>query len=241
LSGGALDTARAEQFFHDLVAAGKPAEGGTLRLYGETVDILCRRGHHAIAVELERIATKLFDREARLVILCGYAIAAFAREPQRLRVVCQSHDHVLTDNSADPDLMKDNGRAAVPAAPADSVPVYLIDDDPSLRRSLGRLLAVSGFAVSMFETAEAFLAAVDGLKPGCLVIDIQMPGLSGLELMEHLNGRGIAWPRLAMSGSHSEAAEREALRLGARLFLHKPFEPQVLLDAISAAGSGIPK
>lgn len=86
-----------------------------------------------------------------------------------------------------------------------------------------------------FETAEAFLAEYGKLTQGCLVVDIQLPGMSGLDLLERLAKLHCPWPIIAMSGSHEEKLEVDALRLGARTFLRKPFEPRVLADAIALA------
>jgi FixJ family two-component response regulator len=116
--------------------------------------------------------------------------------------------------------------------PAARRPVYVIDDDPSMERSLGRLLTVSEWQVQSFASAEAFLEDLDKLSRGFLVVDVQLPGISGLELLERLRESSQAWPAVVMSGSDDESIEREALRLGARTFLHKPFAPQALLDAL---------
>jgi two-component system, LuxR family, response regulator FixJ len=113
--------------------------------------------------------------------------------------------------------------------------VYVVDDDPSMRGALRRLVALSNWTVRTFESGEEFLASLDELSPGCLVLDVQLDGMSGLDLLTQLSERGLAWPAILMSGSHDETAETEAMCLGARAFLSKPFEPQALLDAIAAA------
>jgi two-component system response regulator FixJ len=103
-----------------------------------------------------------------------------------------------------------------------------------MRVSLKRLLALSNWRVRAFESAEDFLADLDTLSHGCLVLDIQLGGMDGLELLRRLADKAAAWPVIVMSGSHDESAESDALRLGARIFLNKPFEPKQLLDAIAA-------
>lgn len=113
--------------------------------------------------------------------------------------------------------------------------VYVIDDDASVRRSLVRLVRLSNWPVRAFDSAEAFLAEPGELPSGCLVLDVQLTGMSGLDLMRRLTDMGLPWPTIVMSGSHDEGAEGEALRLGARVFLRKPFEPQLLLAAIAQA------
>jgi FixJ family two-component response regulator len=117
--------------------------------------------------------------------------------------------------------------------PAESPPVYIVDDDPSMGRSLCRLLTLSEWRPRTFVSAEAFFLELDRLSSGFLLIDIQLPGMSGLELLERLRDMQVLWPAIAMSGSNDVAVEREALRLGARMFLHKPFDPEVLLDALA--------
>ena len=113
--------------------------------------------------------------------------------------------------------------------------VYVIDDDESMRRALARLLICSNWPVRMFESAESFLAEMDGLAQGCLVVDVGLLGMSGSDLLTQLREAGVRWPFIAMSGSHNENAEREALDLGAHAFLRKPFEPRALLDAVAGA------
>ena len=111
--------------------------------------------------------------------------------------------------------------------------IYVIADDPSMRRALARLLSCSNWPVRTFESAESFLAEMDGLAQGCLVVDVGLLGMSGIDLLAQLREVGLRWPFIAMSGSHNENAEREALGLGARAFLRKPFEPQALLDVLT--------
>jgi FixJ family two-component response regulator len=119
--------------------------------------------------------------------------------------------------------------------PQEARTVHVVDDDASMRGALARLLKLSGWNVRMFESAEAFLAERETLPRGCLVLDIQLTGMSGLDLLERLAELNCSWPVVAMSGSHDDNSEPEALRLGARIFLRKPFEPQAFLDAIELA------
>lgn len=113
--------------------------------------------------------------------------------------------------------------------------VYVIDDDASMRVALKRLVSFSERPIQIFESAEDFLANAEALSGGCVVVDVQLPGMNGLDLLRRLRDKGLRWPTIVMSGSHDENAEAEALRLGARAFLSKPFEPQALLDAIEQA------
>jgi two-component system response regulator FixJ len=114
----------------------------------------------------------------------------------------------------------------------EGIVVYVIDDDRSMSRSLSRLLKISAWKVRSFSNAEDFLSELDNLCSGLLIVDVQLPGMSGLELLERLQERHLSWPAIAMSGSDDENVEPRALRLGAKTFLRKPFAPQVLLDAL---------
>ncbi|HEY1961740.1 MAG TPA: response regulator [Rhizomicrobium sp.] len=117
--------------------------------------------------------------------------------------------------------------------PADRPVVCVIDDDPSMRRSLARLLRVSEWSVHTFASAEAFLARLEKLSSSILVVDIQLSGMTGLELLQRLQELGVSWPAIAMSASDDDSVEVRALQLGARMFLHKPFDPNVLLEALA--------
>ena len=125
-------------------------------------------------------------------------------------------------------------RTRLPAEeqPAHGPTVYVVDDDASVGRSLHRFLSASKWQVQIFSSAEAVLAELEKLSPGFLVVDVQLPGMGGLELLERLQERGISWPAIAMSGSNDATTEHEALRTSARVFLPKPFEPRALLAAL---------
>ena len=111
--------------------------------------------------------------------------------------------------------------------------IYVIDDDVSVRRALARLLALSGWQVRAFETGESFLAEMNRLSPGAILLDMQLSGMSGIEALRQIRQAGLDWPTIAMSGSQEEGNEAQALRLGARRYLNKPFEIDTLFDAIS--------
>ena len=120
---------------------------------------------------------------------------------------------------------------AVTAAPL----VYVVDDDASVRRSLARLLASAELHVQTFASAEAFLAGVDANATGCVVVDIQLLGMSGTELQARIVDAQRPLSVIAMSASDERQIELEALRLGATAFLRKPFPAHALLDAIAQA------
>ena len=111
-------------------------------------------------------------------------------------------------------------------------PVYLVDDDEAVRRALGLLLSTVGITVTGFADPQTFLAQVGRLEPGCLVLDIRMPVISGLKLQERLAEQGIDWPTIVISGHGDIEACRRAFRNGAVDFLSKPIDEQDLIDAI---------
>jgi FixJ family two-component response regulator len=111
--------------------------------------------------------------------------------------------------------------------------VYLVDDDPSVRTGLTRLMRVSGFEVTAFDTPEKFLAEVSPDWNGCVLLDMTLPRVTGLEVQERLRDMGISLPVIAMSARDDSGVREAARALGVRFFLHKPVDDQALLDAIS--------
>jgi FixJ family two-component response regulator len=110
--------------------------------------------------------------------------------------------------------------------------VYLVDDDEAVRSALTLLLETVGLNVRSFASPETFLNQAASLAPGCLILDIRMPAISGLKLQEKLNAQGISWPTVVISGHGDIEACRRAFRNGAIDFLSKPVEEQDLIDAI---------
>ncbi len=113
-----------------------------------------------------------------------------------------------------------------------SYPVYLIDDDEAVRSALCLLLSTVNIQATGFADPQAFLSHVGKLEPGCLILDIRMPVISGLKLQERLSEQGIHWPTIVMSGHGDIEACRRAFRNGAIDFLSKPVDEQDLIDAI---------
>jgi len=113
--------------------------------------------------------------------------------------------------------------------------VFVVDDDAAVRRSLERLIRTVGLDVVTFSTAQEFLehGPLDG--PGCLVLDVRMPGLSGLDLQEKLTDAGFSVPVIIMTGHGTIPMSVRAMKAGAVDFLQKPFDEQVLLDAVNQA------
>jgi FixJ family two-component response regulator len=110
--------------------------------------------------------------------------------------------------------------------------VYLVDDDAAVRKALSLLLETVGLNVRSFASPETFLNQATTLVPGCLILDIRMPAISGLKLQEKLTEQGIDWPTAVISGHGDIEACRRAFRNGAIDFLSKPVDEQDLIDAI---------
>lgn len=110
--------------------------------------------------------------------------------------------------------------------------VYLVDDDEAVRNALTLLLETVGLNVRSFAAPDTFLNQVADLAPGCLILDIRMPAISGLKLQEKLRDKGIIWPTVVISGHGDIEACRRAFRNGAIDFLSKPVDEQDLIDAI---------
>ncbi len=113
--------------------------------------------------------------------------------------------------------------------------VYLVDDDASFRRSTERLLQSAGFAVTPFSSARAFLRSKRSEGPSCLVLDVQMPGVSGLDLQRELNKRGSRMPIIFITGHGDIPMSVRAMKAGAVEFLTKPFRERDLLSAVAQA------
>ncbi|HEX4712833.1 response regulator FixJ [Phenylobacterium sp.] len=113
--------------------------------------------------------------------------------------------------------------------------VHVIDDDDAVRDSLAMLLSAAGLAVRSYPSAEAFLELLDRLEPGCVVTDVQMPEMSGLELLPRLGGRTGSFPVIVLTGLADVAMAVAALKNGASDFIEKPFDGAVLVAAVKAA------
>ena len=113
--------------------------------------------------------------------------------------------------------------------------VLIVDDDADVRRSLERLIRSVGLEVETFDSAQAFLGREPPDGPACLVLDVRMPGLSGLDLHEKLSAAGLSVPIVFMTGHGTVPMSVRAMKAGAVDFLQKPFDDQVLLDAVQQA------
>lgn len=113
--------------------------------------------------------------------------------------------------------------------------IYLVDDEEAIRRSIGFLLKTSGFAVRAFISGDEFLRVAKELPPGCVLLDIRMPGSDGLTVQSRLNHDGATHPIIILTGHGDIAMAVRALKAGAVDFIEKPFEKVELLAAIERA------
>ena len=113
--------------------------------------------------------------------------------------------------------------------------VHLIDDDQPIRESLVFLLDTAGLVVRDYDSAEAFLAALPHLEPGCIVTDVRMPGMSGLDLARKVQSLGLAMPVVVITGHGDVPLAVEAMKAGAFDFIEKPFDDEVILGVLRAA------
>jgi FixJ family two-component response regulator len=118
---------------------------------------------------------------------------------------------------------------------AESPIVFVVDDDRSVREGLRRLITSVGFAAEVFPSAQAFLRARRPDVPGCLVLDVRLPGLSGLDLQRELADSDAALPIIFLTGHGDIPMSVRAMKAGAVEFLTKPFREQDLLDAVRGA------
>ncbi|TIT23331.1 MAG: response regulator transcription factor FixJ [Mesorhizobium sp.] len=113
--------------------------------------------------------------------------------------------------------------------------VHVVDDDVDVRKSLGFLLATADFAVRLYESATAFLAMATSHLDGCIVTDVRMPGIDGIEFLRQLRTRGHTLPVIVMTGHADVALAVQAMKEGAADFIEKPFDDEVLIEAIRSA------
>ena len=113
--------------------------------------------------------------------------------------------------------------------------VFVVDDDRAMRESLSWLLDSVGLHVRSYATAADFLADHDPAQPGCLVLDVRMPGMSGLDLQAELARRGVDLPTIVITGHAEVSMAVRAVKSGAIDFIEKPFSDQLLLDRVRQA------
>lgn len=115
--------------------------------------------------------------------------------------------------------------------------VHVVDDEEAVRKSLAFLLTAAGFTVRLHESATAFLAAAPSIVNGCLVTDLHMPDLNGVELLRRLRALPVTIPSVVITGHGDVPMAVEAMKAGALDFIEKPFEDEVLFEALKRAGA----
>ena len=118
---------------------------------------------------------------------------------------------------------------------SDKIVIHVVDDDPAMRDSLAFLLDVNGFAPKTHESANAFLSETAVGALSCVVSDIRMPGMNGVELVRHLKNKNASCSVILITGHGDVGLAVEAMKAGAVDFIEKPFDDQALLEAIRAA------
>jgi two-component system response regulator FixJ len=113
--------------------------------------------------------------------------------------------------------------------------IFVVDDDPAARNSMAALIKSRGLAVQTFASAEEFLAGYDPRQRGCLIVDVRMTGMSGLDLQEQMAAQGVNLPVIVITGFADVPMAVRAMRAGAVTFLEKPCGEQEIWDAIQAA------
>lgn len=111
--------------------------------------------------------------------------------------------------------------------------IFIIDDQQSVRNALGEMLNVFGFSVETFESADVFLSSMDPARPGCVVSDVRMPGMDGLELVREFARRQITLPIILISGHADVPMAVAAIKAGAEDFIEKPVDDTALVAAIN--------
>ena len=113
--------------------------------------------------------------------------------------------------------------------------VGIVDDDPETRIAMARLLSALGYGAETFDSAETFLVRASTSKVTCLLLDIQLGDISGIELARQLATNGFKFPIIFMTGLNDEVIRSQAVDAGGIAFLHKPFPAKMLMDAIKLA------
>jgi two-component system response regulator FixJ len=118
---------------------------------------------------------------------------------------------------------------------SDSFVVHIVDDDEAVRQSLAFLLSTAGVPVRIYDSATSFLDALPSLQSGCLITDVRMPDLTGIELLQHLKAKAIDLPVIVITGHGDIPLAVEAMKSGAVDFIEKPFAEESILKAVEAA------
>jgi two-component system response regulator FixJ len=119
----------------------------------------------------------------------------------------------------------------------DDQTVHVVDDEEAVRKSLAFLLTMSGFTVRVHESATGFLAAAPSIRNGCLVTDLRMPDMNGVELLRNLKSADLRIPSIVITGHGDVPMAVEAMKAGALDFIEKPFEDELLIEAVKRAAA----
>ena len=118
---------------------------------------------------------------------------------------------------------------------SDKVTVHIVDDDLAVRQSLAFLLATAGIGVRLYDSASGLLNSLGGATSGCVVTDVRMPEIGGLELLRRLRAAGSSLPVIVMTGHGDVALAVEAMKAGAADFIEKPFDDELFLQAVNSS------
>jgi len=113
--------------------------------------------------------------------------------------------------------------------------VHIVDDDEAVRQSLAFLLGSAGLTVRLYDSASAFLAGLSAVKSGCLVTDMRMPDMTGIELLQQLRAKACRLPAIVITGHGDVPLAVEAMKAGAVDFIEKPFDQETILHAVQVA------
>jgi FixJ family two-component response regulator len=113
--------------------------------------------------------------------------------------------------------------------------ISVVDDDASVREALANLISSVGYGVELYASAEEFLASTGASTAACLVLDLRMPGMGGLELLRRLTAEGRDTPVIVITAQGDDETRAESLAAGAVAFLNKPFKEETILSAINSA------
>ena len=118
---------------------------------------------------------------------------------------------------------------------SDSRVIHIVDDDDAVRQSLAFLLSSAGLPVRLYDSASAFLAGLASVQGGCLITDVRMPGMTGIELLHQLRSKSCSLPAIVITGHGDVPLAVEAMKAGAIDFIEKPFDEEALLSAVQSA------
>jgi len=152
----------------------------------------------------------------------------------------KSNDQFVSDNKPE---QRDHAQEGL-TGKNPPVTVFVVDDDPSVRQTLQILMESAGFRAECFASAEDFQRIFDSSSPDCVVIDMGLPGLSGIELLEELQRKGVTTPVILFTGSHDAALAAQAIKAGAKDCCVKSQGPTALMDSVCKAiraGRSLPK